>query len=62
MNKRSLLATILMVATPLGLLWFLKMEEKIDYAGIAIIILIGAVFIGLSHFLYRKLWSDDDED
>lgn len=62
MNRRSVLASSTIIATFLGFLVWLYLAGIVGFAAIAVILVAGIVFIGVTHYFYTRLWLDDEND
>ena len=60
MNIRSIIVISIMVAVFGVFLLWLHSVGKITTLGICVIIVTGVFFVGLSHYFYRKFWSDQE--
>lgn len=61
MNRRQIIVGICLILIFSLFLYWLFSIGRINVLGIIALIVGGIFFIGTSHFLYKKLWSEDDE-
>lgn len=60
MNVRATIASISMLGIFGVFLFWLYSIGKISITSIAILIAGGVIFVGITHLLYRKLWSESE--
>lgn len=60
MNTRSLIVSSVMLSIFVVFLFWLHSVGKISVLGICALIVSGILFVGLSHYFYKKFWSDLD--
>lgn len=58
MNTRSIVVSAIMIFIFGVFLLWLHSVGKITMLGICALIVAGVFFVGLSHYFYKKLWSD----
>jgi len=61
MGSRQVIAGICFILIFNLFLYWLFSTGRINVLGIIVLVLGSIFFIGTSHFLYKKLWSDDEE-
>jgi len=60
MNIRSILATAFIFGIFSVFLFWLYSIGKVSILGIVAIISVGAVLITLTHYFYKKIWSESE--
>lgn len=61
MRIRPRLAAAAMLLAFAAFLYWLYRAGRIGGTGITLIMLLGAAFVISTHYLYRKLWPDDED-